>query len=35
MRIEPSPSSTITRRSGRASASPSPIDDAIPMEFHI
>jgi hypothetical protein len=28
----PSPSKTITRRSGRASATPSPIDDASPME---
>src|SRR5206468_611293 len=32
MRSEPSPSKTITRRSGRASASPSPSDEAPPMK---
>src|SRR5499426_4630672 len=32
IRSEPSPSNTITRRSGRASASPAPMADAPPMK---
>ena len=32
---EPSPSSTNTRKSGRASASPRPIDEARPMLPHV